>query len=179
MYSCRKEKQDFMSTTSLPDDFQIPAELETDRFRLRMLSVEDVELDYEAVMSSREHLRSVFGPSTSWPQDSMTLEQDLADLRWHQNEFEKRLSFAYTVMKLDESQCLGCVYIYPTDRGKSAYDVHVYLWVRQSELEHGLDALLLSTVKEWVTRVWPFQKVAYPGRDIDWETWKILDYTWH
>jgi hypothetical protein len=47
----------------------------------------------------------------------------------------------------------------------------VYLWVRQSELDNGLDNILFETVKDWVKREWPFGKVAYPGREIDWDTW--------
>lgn len=163
-----------MSKPLLPEDFVVPTLFETDQFRLRMLSTADVELDYEAVMTSREHLRSIFGAHTTWPADDMTLEQDLEDLRRHQHEFETRTGFAYTVVSLDERVCLGCVYIYPVS--KSAYDAHVYLWVRSSELEKGLDSVLFATVKAWIAHNWPFQHVAYPGRDIDWPTWKALDY---
>ena len=80
-----------------------------------------------------------------------------------------RRSFAYTVMNLSESQCLGCVYINPTR--KKGYDAEVCLWVRKSEFGKGLDPVLFKAVKEWVARKWPFKKVAYPGRDIDWKKW--------
>ena len=40
----------------LPADFEVPRLLETDRFRLRPISVDDVDTDYEAVMSSRAEL---------------------------------------------------------------------------------------------------------------------------
>jgi hypothetical protein len=49
------------------------------------------------------------------PKDDLTLEQDLIDPGWHQKEFQKRSSFACTMMSLDESRCLGCVYILPSD----------------------------------------------------------------
>ncbi len=84
-------------------------------------------------------------------------------------EFETRSSFAYTVMNLDESECLGCVYIYPTE--KPGFDAKVYVWVRKSEFDKGLDSILFNTVKQWVAREWPFKNVAYPGREIDWATW--------
>ncbi|MBA2682260.1 MAG: GNAT family N-acetyltransferase [Ktedonobacteraceae bacterium] len=163
-----------MSKPLLSEDFVVPTLFETDQFRLRMLSIEDVELDYEAVMTSREHLRSIFAAHTTWPADDMTRERDLEDLRKHQHEFETRIAFAYTVVSLDERLCLGCVYIYPVST--SAYDAHVYLWVRSSELEKGLDSVLFATVKTWIAHDWPFQHVAYPGRDIDWTTWKAFDY---
>jgi hypothetical protein len=40
----------------VPDSFQVPATLETREFRLRMLTVNDVVKDYDAVMSSVERV---------------------------------------------------------------------------------------------------------------------------
>jgi hypothetical protein len=37
----------------LAKDFEVPAILETDRFRLRMLTVSDVVKDFDAVMTER------------------------------------------------------------------------------------------------------------------------------
>jgi hypothetical protein len=156
----------------VPKDFQVPEKLETERFRLRMLTVNDVVKDYDAVMTSVEHLRGVFGPRSTWPKPELTLEQDLIDLGWHQKEFQTRRSFAYTVMDPPESECLGCVYIVPTR--KRGYDAEVYLWVRKSEVKNGLDAALYNSVKSWVEKKWPFKKVAYPGREIEWEAWESL-----
>ena len=156
----------------VPRDFQVQEKLETERFGLRMLSVNDVVKDFDAVMTSVEHLRGVFGLRSTWPSPELTLEQDLIDLGWHQKEFQRRRSFAYTVMNPSESQCLGCVYIVPTR--KRGYDAEVYLWVRQSELKKGLDAVLFDAVKGWVKTVWPFENVAYPGRYVDWKAWEAL-----
>jgi hypothetical protein len=127
-----------------------------------MLTVNDVVKDYDAVMSSLEHLQrqNVFGGT--WPKSTLTLEQDLIDLGWHQKEFQTRRSFAYTVMSLDESECLGCVYILPTE--KPDVDAVVYLWVRQSEYEKGMDPVLFAAVKDWITERWPFRVVEYPRR---------------
>lgn len=47
----------------VPEDSEVPIVLETNRFRLRMLSVYDVEKDYEAVIESRELLHAMFGGS--------------------------------------------------------------------------------------------------------------------
>lgn len=153
-------------------DFKIPEKLETEKFRLRMLTVNDVVKDYEAVMTSVNHLKGIFGPKSTWPSKDLTLEQDLIDLGWHQKEFQRRTSFAYTVINLEESRCLGCVYIDPCN--KTGYDAEVYLWVRKSEFKNGLDPILFNTVKNWLEEEWPFKKVAYPGREIDWSTWKSL-----
>ena len=152
-----------MSTPFVPKNFTVPEKLETDTFRLRMLSVNDVVKDYDAVMTSIDHLRGVFGEHSTWPSPKLTLEQDLIDLGWHQKEFQRRTSFAYTVMNLDESQCLGCVYLVPSQR--EGVDAEIYLWVRQSEFEKGLDPILFEAVRNWITDVWPFKRVLYPGRE--------------
>lgn len=161
-----------MSKKFLPDDFVIPTGLQTDQILLRKLTTEDLEKDYEAVMSSVEHLKGFFGPKSPWPSADMTLEEDLQDLKWHQEEFEKRSSFAYTVMNLDETRCLGCVYLFPSR--KKSFEVDVFLWVRQSELATGLDEKLFAAVQKWIAKEWPFRKVAYPGREISWMDWESV-----
>ena len=89
-----------MNRGLVPDDFDVPVGMEIDRYGLRMLSVNDVVKDYDAVMSSIDHLKGVLDPDSTWP-EGLTLEQDLIDLGWHQKEFQKRSSFAYTMMSLD------------------------------------------------------------------------------
>lgn len=78
-----------------PDSVTIPAGIETQDFRIRMLTINDVVKDYDAVMSSIDHLQGVFGPGSSWPSADLTFEQDLIDLGWHQKEFQIRSSFTY------------------------------------------------------------------------------------
>lgn len=150
--------------------FQVPEKLETPEFRLRMLTINDVVKDFDAVMSSVEQLGNVW-PESEWP-DGLTLEQNLIDLGWHQREFQSRRSFAYTGVDPDESRVLGCVYIEPTR--KSGYDAEVYLWIRECEPGTGLDSRLVEAVRVWLAQAWPFEAAAFPGRDIDWETWNSL-----
>ena len=45
----------------LPRDFDVPEQLETERFRLRSLTIHDLVKDYDAVMSSLDHLWAMFG----------------------------------------------------------------------------------------------------------------------
>jgi RimJ/RimL family protein N-acetyltransferase len=145
----------------VPADFDVPPMLETERFRLRMLSVDDVELDYEAVIESRELLHAMYGGP--WPREGFTLEENLRDLERHQQEFLDRKAFAYTVVSLDESRVLGCLYINPARRTDA--DAQVRMWVRQSEYDKGLDAVLFQAVRDWLASAWPFASVAYPGRE--------------
>ncbi|MFT5260448.1 MAG: RimJ/RimL family protein N-acetyltransferase [Saprospiraceae bacterium] len=156
----------------VPDDFDVPETLETGRIRLRPLVHKDVELDFNAVMSSEDRLKTVFMPGEAWP-TGLTLEQSMIEVCWHQAEFQLKTSFAYTVITLDESQILGCVYIYPTHT--DAHDVEVTLWVRESESETALDAHLYETVSAWIATKWPFVSPAYPGREISWEAWNSLN----
>ena len=155
----------------VPIDYQIPTMLATQYFRARMLTVNDVVKDYDAVISSVDHLRMMF-PLSDWPDKNMTLEQNLIDLGWHQKEFQTRSSFAYTVVRLDESEVLGCLYIDPST--KRGFDAVITMWVRASVLANGLDSILYSSVKDWVANEWPFKNVVYPGREIDWQEWKRL-----
>lgn len=157
------------------DDYDVPDGFNTAEFRLRMLTVNDAVKDYAAVMSSVEHLKNVW-PGSAWP-DGLTLEQDIIDLGWHQREFMNRTSFAYTVMTLNETTVLGCVYVDPTR--KRGYDTEVFLWVRASELERGLDARLFAAVKAWLADEWPFENPGFPGRDTSWKAWESLpDEKW-
>jgi hypothetical protein len=151
-----------MTESFVPPYFIVPELLETDKFRLRVLRAADVDQDYDAVITSVDHLQGVFGEQSTWPASDLTREQDRIDLEWHENEFEARSSFTYTVMDPDESLCLGCVYIFPSR--SSDYEADIYLWVRKSAYYEGLDPVLFHTVKSWVKDIWPFSKVRYPGR---------------
>jgi len=137
-----------MNTRIVPEEFQVPQVLETDEFRLRPLTVHDLIKDYDAMMSRGEET------------EGLTLEQNLIDLGWHQKEFQRRSSFTYTVVSLDEARCLGCVYIYPSST--PGVDVDVYMWVR-GDAPH-LDPVLFQEVQRWVDAVWCFEHVAYPER---------------
>ena len=148
------------------DDVEIPLRLIHERFIMRPLMMKDVEQDYEAVMSSIDHLHVQIPPEVFgdvWPSPTMSLEDDLADLGWHQVEFKMRSSFTYTVLDPSGTRCLGCVYIFPS-RFTDA-EAEVFLWVRASELANGLDSILFATVKQWMASTWPFKKIAYPFRD--------------
>jgi hypothetical protein len=91
----------------VPAVFEGPSGLEHERFRLRMLTVDDVVADFDALCSRVDHEGSPQPPFVR------TVARNLVDLGWHQKEFELRRSFAYTVVAPDESQVLGCVYLYP------------------------------------------------------------------
>jgi RimJ/RimL family protein N-acetyltransferase len=144
----------------------IPSTLRGDRFQLRPLRTTDVELDYEAVMSSREMLR--LWSQSDWPEDDFKLEGNLADLDRHQREHDAGEAFTYTVMNPENDRCLGCVYLNPLapeliesglcDRpgpagGQTAAGVR--FWVRAALLGSDLERELLSGLRDWFIQEWP------------------------
>ena len=141
----------------LPESFEVPARIDAPRFRLRTLTMHDVVKDYDAVMSSREHLWQRFGTEWGWPRADLTLEQDLIDLAWHQKEFQLRSAFAYAAMSLDETRLLGCLYVDPPRN--PAVDASVWFWARASELASGLEGAMECFALEWLARDWPFALV--------------------
>ncbi len=156
-----------MPATLVPDDFAVPETYVAEGYRLEVLTPAVAEFDYDAVMSSRERLRVVFGPHDSWPADDMTLEENVADLREHAAEFHARVAFAYTMLSPERAECLGCVYIYRAT--VPDYDCEMYLWVRDSA-QH-LDETLHQDMHAWLDSSWPFTRPAFPGREIPWSEW--------
>jgi hypothetical protein len=101
----------------LPDDFVHPARVDlADGYHLRPIRAADVDLDYPAVMGSRDRLWSIYGEAWGWPLATMTYEQDLEDLARHEAEIEAHQSFNYALFNADETALLGCVYIDPPER---------------------------------------------------------------
>jgi hypothetical protein len=138
----------------VPDGFEVPAGLEHERFRLRMLTVDDVVKDFDALC---ERVDAAGRPQ---PPFVPTVAQNLVDLGWHQKEFELRRSFAYTVVAPDESQVLGCVYLNPS----ATHAARVWMWVRRSAWEDGLDPVLEAAVRDWLERDWPFETLDWAER---------------
>ena len=49
-----------------------------------------------------------------------------------------------------------------------------FLWARETKIGIGLDASLCSAVELWLKSEWPFANAAFPGRNIDWDTWNAI-----
>ena len=161
-----------MTTPFVPADFHVPQRIEQPNYVLRPLTTADVEKDYDAVMSSKESLRQIFSAHSDWPAEQMTLQDNYRDLERHQRDFEQRQGFTYTVETPAGDRCLGCVYIYPCQRGD--YDAQVFYWVRDSVKAHGIEAELGAFLRQWLPAAWPLQHPIFPGRDISWPVWEAL-----
>ena len=156
-------------TTFVDKVFNVPDSFVTKHFKLKPLSKKYAEKDYQAVVQSIDHLQGVFGLQSEWPPKNLSLEDNQWDVALHEEEFAKRKSFTYTVISTDESAVIGCVYIYPSS--KTGYDTEIAMWVSKPAFENGLDSILFTTIKKWITDKWPFKRVAYPGREISWNEW--------
>ncbi|MBL8177347.1 MAG: hypothetical protein JNK48_21910 [Bryobacterales bacterium] len=97
----------------VPADYAVPKEWKTSRYRLMPLSPAIVRQDYEAYMSSIEHLRSTFSDG-KWPSPELTMADAMKDMENEEARFEARTSFAYGVLTLDGKKELGPVYVRPS-----------------------------------------------------------------
>jgi RimJ/RimL family protein N-acetyltransferase len=155
-----------------PDDAPVPASLVTPEFMLEPLDASHVELDFDALMSSRPRLNLWSG--NLWPRDDFTLAENLEDLEGHDTEQRAREAFTYTVLDPSGQQCLGCVYINPLDAfmdqsGVPAADRPELLdddalltcWARASVVSLGLETRLVVALIDWLARDWAFQRVTF------------------
>jgi len=152
----------------LPKNFKAPDSLVLEKFIILPLVPEFCELDYAAISSNVDCLKGIFGPNTDWP-EGVTYEDNLEDLKIHNELFEEKLSFAYSVFSPDYSEIIGCVYIIPIS--KKNYDVSVTFWLTEKACDSGLDTLLYYSLKIWLKEEWPFKSVAFPGRDFSYDIW--------
>jgi RimJ/RimL family protein N-acetyltransferase len=146
----------------VPVGFDPPTSLVTDRFRLEPLGPQHNEADHAAWTSSIDHIRSTPGfAEGSWPPPGgMTLEQNLADLRRHAEDFRRRSGFTFTVLDPADDDVIGCVYLYPSADHDG--DVTVHSWVRADKAE--LDGPLADAVAQWLATDWPWERVDRRGR---------------
>lgn len=157
----------------LPTSFEHPTRVEVATgFHLRPIRAGDVDLDYPAVMGSRDRLWSIYGKAWGWPPATMTPEQDRDDLARHEAEIEAHESFNYALFDAAETDLLGCVYIDPAERVGADADISWWVVDRLagSDLERALDEF----VPRWIARTWPFDRPRYPGRDLSWDEWIAL-----
>jgi hypothetical protein len=156
-------------------DFAVPTLVQAEGFKLVPLGPDVVKVDFDAYMSSIDHLQQTFTRSTSWPHAGITDADAMLDMETEQARFANRESFAYAVLTADGSRERGSVYVKPSS--KAGYDAEVQMWVTKAEFDAGFDSDLFTWVTAWIKTEWPFQQVAYPGRAIVWEEWDALPAT--
>jgi len=147
--------------TWLPQGFEPPERVElATGHHLRPIRADDVDVDYPAVMGSRERLWARYGPAWGWPPATMTYEQDREDLAHHEAEIAARETFNYAVLDERETALLGCVYIDPPERGSPpGTDAVASWWVVDDAVGGELERTLDDFVPRWLRDVWGFRAV--------------------
>jgi hypothetical protein len=148
----------------VPGSFTPSAEHRTAGFHLVPLGPALAKQDFDAYMSSIEHLQRTFTFNTKWPHAGLTMADAVKDVEGEQERFQSRKSFTYAVLTPDRTRELGCVYISPSR--KQGFEAVVRIWVTKAEFDRGFEKTLIPEVKSWLAARWPFEKVAWPGREI-------------
>lgn len=156
-------------TSFIAENFQVPTVVEASGFKIVPLGPTLVKIDFDAYMSSIEHLQKTFTRSTAWPHKDISDADAMRDMEEEQARFRSRKSFAYAVLTPDGSRERGSLYVRPS--AVKGYDAEVRMWVTKAEYDAGFDAELYAWAKRWIQTDWPFVKVAYPGRAIEWSVW--------
>lgn len=118
-------------------------------FELAMLTADDLEEDYRAIMSSASVLQGLFGPD--WP-TGWTMSENETDLHWHHREFTTKRSFAW-VIRTEQSGYIGCAYLNPDNATTGAGEA-VYWMIDTADRISQLDAFGPLYV-DWLTELLP------------------------
>ena len=147
----------------LPEGFSAPSRVDlATGHHLRPIRADDVDIDYPAVMGSRQRLWEKYGEAWGWPPATMTHEADREDLAHHEAEIAAHKTFNYAILDAAESELLGCVYVDPPDANSpEGSDAVVSWWVVDRMAESELDRLLAEFVPRWLADAWSFRSVHY------------------
>lgn len=170
-----------------PADLVPPDRLIADDYVLRPITVADAQLDHEAVMASRELLRR--WEQSTWPEDDFTVDDNRADMELMERRHADGYAFGYTMLTPDESECLGCVYVFPHDAkflaaadiaalGERRWDeigAAVLFWVRADRLDGGLDDRLLADLRRWFADAWAVAPVVFMTSELFTEQVALLE----
>lgn len=124
-------------------DVELPRVFDLGRFRLTPLTPAELDEDFAAVTDSADLLKGLFG---DWP-EGLTREADLADLAWHDREFDLRRSFSW-IVRDGAGGYLGCAYLFPDlgTRGQAA----VATWIRRMPGRDEAAAELNAALADWL-----------------------------
>jgi hypothetical protein len=127
---------------------------------VRPIREADVDIDYPAVMGSRDSLWERYGEAWGWPPADMTFEEDQRDLARHEREIAAHETFNYAILDEGETVLLGCVYIDPPDdAAPPGTEAVVSWWLVDEEAGGELEQALDRFVPHWLAEAWGFGSV--------------------
>jgi len=167
----------FIHPEPIPENFIHPL------FLFEVLQPKHVELDYQALMVSRNFLRR--WSESTWPEDEFLLADNLKDLEWHFEEFKGKYAFTFTILNPSRTKCFGCIYIRPTDsiRKLSAaekekltpYPYFCSYWVIDEIRSSDLERQILFSLNNWLKTSWQFPNIVFTSNLLISEQNKFLE----
>lgn len=146
------------SRSWLPDDFRHPLRVELPTgHHLRPIREADADIDYPAVMGSRERLWAKYGQASGWPPIDLSYDANRKDLARHEAEIAAHETFNYAVLNEEETMLLGCVYIDPPDEASPpGTDAVASWWLVDQAVGGELERALQAFVPRWLAETWRF-----------------------
>src|ERR1700749_3844368 len=147
----------------LPEGLEPPERVEVPTgHHLRPIRAADVDIDYPAVMGSRERLWAKYGEAWGWPPPSLPRDAARDGLAQHEAEIAAHETFNYAVLDEGETELLGCVYIDPPDERSPAGGDAIVSWGGGGEHHEGaLERALDELIPGWLADTWGFRAVHY------------------
>ena len=151
----------------VPSTFEVPREFRVSHYLIRPLRALDASIDCIAVNKSIALIHKTRGGS--WPQRPITVAENTIELQEHQQLFEDRSAFAYTILdeSASEPTTAGSLYVYkphdPFDSSQAniimpnEVDAVVNFWVTPDAYAEGFYGILYRFVHDEWLPTWPFR----------------------
>ena len=138
----------------------------TSRVHIEPVAPRIRDLDYEAYMSSVDHLVQSFwaggrADEEPWPTPDITPDAGNLDAQNCWTSFGRGEAFSFAALTPDRTKQLGCTYFWPTGDGDDPYEAANRIWVIESELATDLDRHLLEETLAWVEEKWEFNRIIF------------------
>jgi hypothetical protein len=146
----------------------------TSRVQIAPVAPRTAALDYEAYMSSVDHLARNFWGGVDhdeassgdpwwfgtgiWPTPDLTPDAGNLDAMGCWTMHGRNQAYSFAALTPDGTKQLGCTYFWSMD-GDDPYEAANRLWVRESELATDLDRHLLEETLAWVEEEWEFNRI--------------------
>ena len=157
-----------------PNVLQVPIRLETADFIVHRQRSSDNELDFDAVMTSKQLLRE--WSDSEWPEEDFSLEQNGQDIAEHIADHEQNSDYGFSIFSPDEDRLLGSLYLnavgpllenYPTDpmtlERLLEFDVRIEYWLR-SGIGPDFEMRFVRAVIKWLETAWWFERPIFGTR---------------
>ncbi|MCF6435563.1 GNAT family N-acetyltransferase [Pseudoalteromonas sp. MMG022] len=141
-----------------------------EHFTLRVMQPKFSEPDYHLVMRNQQRLRALFAGQADWPKPDMTLADNIAAMEHHLREFNDNIAYGFCVFDSKEKECIGSVYIDPSE--VDGYDCELHYWLDNAWLE--LEPVLETNMLTWLKTQWGFSNPALVARAIPLKQWQEM-----